>query len=294
MNVVRISDGLGNQMFQYAFARKLQLAGKGKVYLDTRFINHEDNFSMEKSDSFHERCGYRKYGLNNFRISLSEANEKILMRWNFVSRNTFKKEFIYYLAKLHLWPWQYWDESENIKKILFGLKNNTCSCYYTGYFFSLDYFKDIRHILQKEFKVKTAIRIPVLLSRILKTNNTVGIHIRKGDFTKLSRDISETSYYIKALKKMEEYIVNPIYLIFSDDIDWVKNNLEIRGEKEYVSDMGFTDYEELTIMKHCKNNIIANSTFSYWAAYLNENPNKVVICPKRWKPNIIPKEWIAI
>lgn len=74
----------------------------------------------------------------------------------------------------------------------------------------------------------------------------------------------------------------------------MKQNINIHYENILVSDMGFKDYEEFTIMKHCRNNIIANSTFSYWAAYLNSNFNKLVICPKNWRSATIPNEWVRI
>ncbi len=93
---------------------------------------------------------------------------------------------------------------------------------------------------------------------------------------------------------IEAKVENPIYLFFSDDIAWVKENIRTKGKAVYISDMGFRDYEELAIMKHCKYNIIANSTFSYWAAYLNSHPDKIVICPRHWKSNIIPKDWVCL
>jgi hypothetical protein len=74
----------------------------------------------------------------------------------------------------------------------------------------------------------------------------------------------------------------------------VENNLKIDGNVIFVSTLGFKDYEEIMIMKHCKHNIIANSTYSYWGAYLNSNPHKIVVCPRFWGAEIIPDEWIKI
>ena len=293
MNVIKISDGLGNQMFQYAFARKLQLKSKKEVYLDTRFINHEDSYLRGETDYFHKNCDYRTYRLNFFKIRLPQADSSVMRRWKYLSKNTFVDKCIYNLSLMHLWPWKCIDESKYNNNLL-EIKTKIWPIYYQGYFFDLSYYNDIRNILQREFRVKNPICIPKDLRSILSNNNTIGIHVRKGDFTKLSRDISQTDYYTKALKKMEEYVENPTYLVFSDDIEWVKKNMVINGRKVYISAMGFKDYEELTIMKYCKHNIIANSTFSYWAAYLNDNLNKIVICPKRWKTNIIPKDWIRL
>lgn len=294
INIVRISDGLGNQMFQYAFARKLQLMSRNKVYLDTRFINHKDILKRDVKDHFHEKCDYRKYGLHNFKIILPEANESILKKWGFLEKQNDFQKLICNLSQRHLWIRWYNDENQKEQQDLFDLTDCRWPVYFQGYFFNIQYFDDIRHILQKEFCAKVKIEIPFKLYQILKIDNTIGIHVRKGDFTKLSRDISQTEYYLKAMRSLEERVKNPTYLIFSDDIGWVKENIEIHGKKVYISKMGFSDYEELMIMKHCKYFIIANSTFSYWAAYLNNNPEKIVICPKRWKQDIIPKEWIRI
>lgn len=293
MNIVKISDGLGNQMFQYAFARKLQMVSNQKVCMDARFINHEENFKDNGSDCFHEKCGYREYGLNHFKIVIPEADVKVLSRWDYIFQSSYLNRIIYYMSVSHIWPWRYRMESRQEGK-LFETKKYVFPSYFEGYFFDKFYFDDIRHLLRKEFCVRNPIRISAELNKILKRDNTVGIHVRKGDFTKLSRDISGTSYYVNALKEMKQNVADPVYLIFSDDINWVRENLKIDGERIYISDMGFEDYEEFTIMKHCKNNIIANSTFSFWAAYLNNNPKKIVICPKRWKINIIPKEWIKV
>lgn len=294
MNVVRISDGLGNQMFQYAFARKIQFISGKKVYLDTRFINHEDVFRQNGKDTFHKKCDYRKYGLEHFNIILPKAEADMLRQWKFIERKNGTEKLLCNLSKRHLWPWWYNEEDENGQRELFKLRTSICPVYFRGYFFDIRYYDDIRRILQREFRVKIPINLPLNIYQSLQTDNTVGLHIRRGDFTKLSRDISQTEYYPNALRKMNASVDNPVYMVFSDDIEWVKENIEISGRRFYISEMGFSDYEELTIMKHCRHDIIANSTFSYWAAYLNNNSNKIVICPKRWKNGIIPKEWIRI
>ena len=292
MDVVRISDGLGNQMFQYAFAKKIQLLTGKKVFLDTRYINNEDVRMQNGRDGFHEKCDVREYGLNHFKITLPIADSKDLYKWRFISQRNIFEWILCELSQRYLWPWQY--RNEDLKKIVFEKRDRIYSIYYYGYFFDLRYYDDIKNILRKEFQLKNFVQLPLELYRVLQSDVTVGIHIRRGDFTKLSRDISKNEYYPRAIKKIEEYIKDPVYLVFSDDIKWVKENMEINGRKIYVSEMKFTDFQELTIMKHCKHNIIANSTFSYWGAYLNNNPQKIVVCPRRWKKDIIPHEWISI
>lgn len=293
MNIVKISDGLGNQMFQYAFARKINIITGRKVYLDTRFINNEDLFALGQNVIFKGKLATREYGLSHFKTVLPIADDKKLFGWKYLQQTGYLQKAVYDLANRDKWIWQYKREDSNfsgeITRAGFVLPT-----YYQGYFFDLKYYDDIKEILQREFSPKEKIKMPQRIRDILFNRETVSIHIRRGDFLKVNRDISGSSYYEKAIHTIESKIVEPVYFIFSDDIEWVRENMNIPGEKIYISEMGFRDYEELTIMKHCKHNIIANSTFSYWAAYLNSNEDKIIICPKRWKTNTIPSTWICI
>ncbi len=289
MNIVKISDGLGNQMFQYAFARKLQIDTGKAVYLDVRYINNEDAVFRKENNYYTVQNDFRKYGLNHFKIRLNIADEKRLRRWRYLDDTGILHREIYAMAQKGLWPWGYCDEDLNG----FIMKEHL-PMYYKGYFFDLKYYDSIKNVLVKEFVLKNKLRIPAELKDILGKDNTVSVHVRRGDFVKLSRDISQKDYYPRALKIMKEKVGNPTYLIFSDDVEWVKYHFKMDGRTMYVSDMGFQDYQEMMIMKHCSHHIIANSTFSYWAAYLNQNPKKIVICPRYWKTAIIPKDWLSI
>lgn len=281
-------------MFQYAFARKLQAQNRGNVYLDIRYINNEDTFERGERSLLFKNCSYRDYGLNHFKITLPVADENMLRHWDYLNQRNFIEKLQYNLAKLHLWMFQCKDENKLREKVYISQKTSPVSTYFMGYFFDLEYFSDIKSILKKEFCLKKSISLPSNLYENLKNENTVSIHIRRGDFVKLFWDISRSDYYVRAIQIVKEFIQDPVYMIFSDDINWVKENMTIDGRKFYISGMGFNDYEELMIMKHCKHNIMANSTFSYWAAYLNNNPDKKIICPKHWKSGAIPKDWILI
>lgn len=269
MYIVKITDGLGNQMFQYAFAKCLERKTTAKVYLDTRFINNEDYNDGTTNAYMKNKNDIRRYGLNCFRITLKQGHSG----WLKLARQIF----------------HYVDEDVD------GISGKyILPTYFKGYFFDLKYLESNKNILQREFTLKEKVRLPQEIQRALKQSNTVSIHIRRGDFIKLNRDISQKDYYAKAIEFVKEHIENPFFLIFSDDIEWVQRNMNFPTSSIYISAMGFKDYEELIIMKHCKNNIIANSTFSYWGAFLNSNPNKIVVCPKGWKTDIIPDGWINI
>ena len=113
--------------------------------------------------------------------------------------------------------------------------------------------------------------------------------------------VCSLEYYANAIKNVSEKVVNPVFYVFSDDIAWVKENLKIDFPTKYVSDGILKDYEELMLMSYCKHNIIANSSFSWWGAWLNKNPEKVVVAPKQWfadesvdTSEIIPETWIRL
>ncbi len=290
MNVVRISDGLGNQMFQYAFARRLQIDTGKPVSLDIRYINNEDIF-YNREDNFQlKKNDYRRFGLDHFKVRLNIADEKELRHWKYLCHNGMGHKGISALAQKGLWPWGFCNEACDEA----AAKGRHFPVYYKGYFFHLKYYDDVKEILQKEFVLKNKLHLPGELKEILKENQTIAIHVRRGDFLKWNRDLSQKDYYPRAVKLMSEKIEKPVYLVFSDDIKWVKENIKTDARTIYVSEMGFEDYEELAIMKHCQHYIIANSTFSYWAAYLSRNANKTVICPKHWKSDIIPEDWIKL
>ncbi len=292
MHIIKITDGLGHQMFQYAFARRLGLETGKQVYLDTRFINNEDKRARGETNEFLRRADRRSYGLDHFRTVLPIADAHILSKWDFMSRRDREERLVYSLAVHGFWPCQYRKDTGR----LFGWKDFLLPAYFEGYYFDRRYYEKIRPILQREFCLKTPARLPERLKEILKNEETVSIHVRRGDFLKFGRDISGTRYYPQAVALMNRKIRNPVYLIFSDDIAWVKENMEIDGRKLYVSGTGLADYEEFAVMKHCKHHIMANSTFSYWAAYLNANPEKVVVYTKgKWtKMDIIPEGWLSI
>lgn len=295
MNVVRISDGLGNQMFQYAFARKLGIVTGRRVCLDARFVNNEDLHKQGDNMRSRGKLAHREYGLAHFNIRLPAAGEGDLSAWRYMRREGGLQKAACVLAAQGMWPWRLVREDpDSAEGLLPSGAGMMLPAYYQGYFFDREYYDDIKGTLQRELSLKEKIRLPRGLRGVLAERETVSVHVRRGDFLKLGRDISASGYYKRAAAVMEGRIASPVYLIFSDDIGWVRENMDMRGEKLYVSGTGLKDYEELAVMKHCRHNIIANSTFSYWAAYLNRNPDKHVICPKNWKSRIIPREWVKL
>jgi len=191
-----------------------------------------------------------------------------------------------------------------IKKILkraFGLRNQYLEDYYQGE----KYFEDIKKTIGEEFTLKKPLgpEAQAVAENISKCE-AVSLHVRRGDYVynnKLKNIIQPlpATYYLNAIKTINEQANNPHLFIFSDDIEWVKNNLKLPSPATYVSQSAIRDDEELLLMSLCKHNIIANSSFSWWGAWLNKNPNKVVIAPEKWfnyetnvATDLIPQAWI--
>ncbi len=130
----------------------------------------------------------------------------------------------------------------------------------------------------------------------------MSIHIRRGDFLNNERhNTDKNSYYKEAIELIENKVENPVFFVFSDDMDWVKTNLNAKHETNFIDfNDALTNFEDMKLMSACKHNIIANSSFSWWAAWLNRNENKIVIAPKKWlnddsnTNDIIPETWIKI
>lgn len=259
---IKIQGGLGNQLFQYAHGRSLELQGK-KVFFDTSFF-HGNKSSIDTA---------RDFKLDKFKIGTVSKFENASI-----------------------------NKQALINKALGFLRFSKDEYYQNEKYFSCSSF-----FIRKEFELKiaTSENYNALASTIDNCPCPVSIHIRRGDYisdhkTNSFHGVCGSDYYTSAQKLILENINNSevTFFIFSDDVEWVKNNMKFERPKHFVSSPGLQDYEELILMSKCKHNIIANSTFSWWGAWLNENPKKIIVAPKKWfansTKNICPKEWLKI
>jgi hypothetical protein len=143
-----------------------------------------------------------------------------------------------------------------------------------------------------------------LRNKILSTNS-VSIHIRCGDYLSpkyisIYGGICTIEYYKRAISYILQTVDNPVFFIFSDDIEWTKDNITINNAIFVSNNKGINSFLDMYLMSICKHNIIANSSFSWWGAYLNKNKNKKVIMPNRWfnsklpDPNVFDSKWIKL
>lgn len=277
-------------MFQYAYARALSEKGY-HVYLDKA----RSYPFLEKGISFIER----PYRLNQLSVTLKTLNVNECGLWKYIQGNNRAEILETKLNKLGLHPYRFLQQTGDpflYDKKLCKVRNYD---YIMGHFINEQYFSGIRNILLKEFSLKFPIPLSHNFEQALKNPRAVSVHIRRGDY--LDKRYSKTSwlwntvYYQKAFKFMNKKLETPIFYFFSDDLEWVRENINVLGEKHYINvDRKLTDVEEMSLMSRFPHHIIANSTFSWWGAWLAKNPEKLVIAPKMWAENFTPTDWIKL
>ncbi len=234
MILIKLTGGLGNQLFQYAHGRALSHIKKESLYLDTSWYKGRID---------------RTYLLGNFHINAKVAN-------------LFQKLFKTPIAG--------------------DFQNEKC-------------FKEIESILRQELVLK---RIP----DTVQDPDSVSIHLRGNDYVRGKKSAfhgtCSPEYYKQAIDLVHSRVSKPHFYIFTDDLPWAKEHIPF---PEPFTIMSGGTVEELILMASCRHNIIANSTFSWWAAWLNKNPEKIVIGPKVWfadekmgTSDILPASWIRI
>jgi hypothetical protein len=295
MIVVKLKGGLGNQMFQYALAKSLFLGTGQEIFFDANF-SHYNNETK------------RHYTLDCFKLDQRIRRIKSsAMPWVFrdPANDFFKKIWIRLrLHNLFTKDWQYFLEQDHgyhteIKKFL-GL------VYLDGYWQSEKYFSNYCQDILKDFTlVKTSEKFDKVANDI-KNNKSVSIHVRRSDYltnpsAEAVHPVCSLDYYAKAIELIKSKISHPKFFVFSDDPDWVRNNLPLeRGEFVMVSGNNLRDCEELILMSKCLHQIIANSSFSWWGAWLNQQADKIVIAPNQWlrydpQPlDLIPETWLKL
>ena len=295
MIIVKLMGGLGNQMFQYAFGKALSLRIKKELKFDLSFYNNNKD---------------RQFELNNFKIFNQEVSkneiDKIVkskpLIYKKIKYKIFHKTFPYYFFPIIIEKQFNYDP--NILKIA---GNNL---YVEGYWQTEKYFKDYREELETDFRLKNENNSDFLkLKDKILASNSISIHIRRGDYVnnpvfKRNYGTCSNSYYKTAVEYINNHIDNIDIFVFSNDMLWAKKNLGLPYHVNYIDcNYSLKSCEELKLMSFCKHQIIANSSFSWWAGWLNNNPEKIVISPKIWFTNnelnkqsddIIPNEWIQL
>lgn len=300
MIIVELAGGLGNQMFQYAAGRTLALKHDTDLKL---------SLSLLRDDKL------RKYELLNFNIVENFATDKEVQQLTRLAPGSLR----FYLHKMSkilnrhtglnlqrvLAPALIEEKTMNYDPSVIDSGENTVL---SGYWQSEKYFLPIRASLLNDFTLKFPIHRSAneTLNQIEATES-VAIHVRRGDYVS-NPDTAQThgtcslEYYSAAFKYLSERLTKPIFFIFSDDIGWCRSHLNFGSNTFYVEHHGHARAcDDLFLMSQCRHNVIANSSYSWWSAWLNKNIDKMIIAPRLWfkdesrcSADLIPSGWIRI
>ena len=299
MEVVSISGGLGNQMFQYALFLSKQKNNKNIKFTDSFFNYYPDIHNGFELDRI-------------FNITLNRNN------------NFFTRKIIWVASKITILK----DRGGRYRVLLvipyiiafffiisekrYGiydsqiLKKRRGAHLYWGHWISEKYFGNIKKDIWANFTFKTEAISDKSASTLhmIENSNSISLHIRRGDYLSeeniiLYGNICTIEYYSMAISIIKEKTENAEFFIFSNDIKWVKENLQVDNSHYIDWNEKENSWQDMFLMSKCKHNIIANSTFSWWGAWLNQNPEKIIISPDRFfnkedAPDLIPDSWIKI
>lgn len=271
--IAHIMGGLGNQMFQYAAARRLAHKRNAKLKLDLTDIDADP---------------LGRYSLSHFRIRAEVANSTEIRELT-KGRPFFLKRTLVTERGSNYDP---------------GLKHVVPPVYLKGYWASARYFDDVSSLIRREFDIATepSPENSVLLSEICKEENPVALHVRRPKASQSLQATQPVEYYKAAAAGLHSVAANAKFYVFSEDPEWAKDNLCLPYETVYLGNNDASaNYEDLRLMRFCKHFIIANSTFSWWGAWLSERKGKVVYAPRKWfndpsydTRDLIPSTWIQI
>ena len=274
-DITVIKGGLGNQMFDYCFFLSLKRKSRFRLHIIEIEPSVERHYGLELFKIFHTKGAWR-VALYNFLYN-HHCRWYIHRHQTIVQGNSLEYNPDYLLKRSGLYR-------------------------YDGYWQSEKYFTDIKDTVRKHFRFRTDLlneRTKECASHLCETAS-VSIHIRRGDYLNESGwDKSETDFYQQAQSYILKQEEHPVFYVFSDDMEWCRTRF--KGENYRLVDWntGNDSWQDMYLMSQCKHNIIANSSFSWWGAWLNNNPQKIVIAPEQWfcfSPNydIIPIGWVTI
>lgn len=267
MIIVKLIGGLGNQLFQYVVGRHLAEIHKTELLLD---LSEFETYKLHK---------YALFGLNVIE--------------NFATENQVNALPICKEKHFHFDP---------------EFKNIPDDVVLMGYWQTENYFVDIEDIIRNECSLKNAAegKDKKVLQDVMALNS-VSLHIRRGDYVKNTYESqilisADLEYYNRCVEHITKSVDDCHFFIFSDDPAWVKENLKLSYPVTFVDhNDANTNYEDLRLMSYCKHNIICNSSFSWWGAWLNSNPEKIVCAPKKWfsdetkyidSKDLVPERWV--
>ena len=292
MIIVKLMGGVGNQMFQYAAARSLSLRFRTSLKLDLSFLEGDQVGNTP-----------RKFALDHFAIDAVKASRRETALMTGQGANLPENLIAWGLRKARR-RGAYRENQFQVNPVFFSLPNNV---HLQGYWQSEQYFADFSDTIRQEFTVQTPLSGKNLeLAEEILSVNAVSLHVRRGDYvadetTRAMHDVCDAAYYSRAEELATQGLDAPRVFVFSDDPEWVIDNLQLRHPVRYVCHNGSMPHEDLRLMSLCRRHVIANSSFSWWGAWLSSAPDKLVVAPRRWfndssidTGDLTPSGWFRI
>lgn len=287
--IVKLIGGLGNQMFQYATARSLAARRGARVALDI--------------------TGFEHYKLHRYALCYLNVEENLArredVRWltgGWLARNVVSRlRGVRKTKRFRIFRERIFQFDPSVLELSGNL-------YLDGYWQSERYFREHAALLRREFRPKGALtQKSEEVAGLIRSCNSVSLHIRRGDYvsnpsTNRTHGTCDLAYYREAATLIAGRAPSPVFFVFSDDHEWVRASLELPYPTTYVAHNDATrNYEDLHLMSLCRHNIVANSSFSWWGAWLNENEEKTVVAPRRWfrddrldDRDVVPAAWTRL
>ncbi len=292
MIITHVIGGLGNQMFQYAAGRALSLERREPLYLD---VQDYAGYALHN--------GYELDRIFNIKAQLaSNAELKKVLGWRAYSpirKKLYRPQLSKFRGKRMFVDTQFssWRQIKEVPN----------DCYLMGNWQTEHYFKDYQEAIRADF----SFRLPpaglnAALAEQISSGVAVSLHVRRGDYVANPASLAHhglcsLDYYRRTIDYITARVANPIFYIFSDDIPWVRENLLINYQCHYIDhNKGDESCNDMRLMSLCKHHIIANSSFSWWGAWLNPRADKIVVAPQRWvlsdfdTSDIVPSSWVKI
>ena len=278
MRLIKMIGGLGNQMFIYAFYLQMRKRFPG-TRIDLSDMRH-----------YHAHNGYeldRVFGISDREFCIAKPLKKVL-------------EFLFFKVIL--------ERKQNLETMEAFTKSYAYPfLYFKGFYQSERFFKEVEGEVRQAFAFdmsKANAESQTLARQIQENPHAVSLHVRRGDymepkFYKRYGTVCSQAYFQRAVEMMLAQVPQAHFYIFSDDVEWVQQNLRLPRATVVSCNRGADSWQDMMLMSLCRHNIICNSTFSWWGAWLNANPEKRVIAPSRWladvdMPYIIPETWIKV
>ena len=286
MIITRLKGGLGNQLFQYALGRRLAIIHDTALLLDISALDTAEQIGNI----------YRPFSLQKFTIAATVATPAdiapLIPHPSLPTR-------LWQKLQNRLWG----DKTVHFDPRVLARGDNQ---YLDGYWQSPRYFEAIRSELLTELTLKDPLcPAGATLATQMQNTPSVSLHVRRGDYLSNPRvragfGVCSLPYYEAAIAKLRALVPGATFFIFSDDLAWVKEQLPVGDSAVFVEGDGLDDAQELWLMSQCQHNIIANSSFSWWGAWLNDNPDKIVVAPTPWfdkepyDKDLLPTAWILL